>query len=150
MAVTINFYDKLVEYLGDGTMDMDDDTFKLALNTAYTFVATHNVWLDAGVSSTEIASANGYTTPGQNLTTPTWVETSGTVKFTAANVTWSASGGSIAATDAILYDDTVASPVVDNLICNIDFGATETAGDGTNFVVAWNASGIFTSVATDA
>lgn len=148
MAVTINFYDKLVEYLGDGTMDMDGDSFKLALmDSSHTFTSTNSVWAD--VSANDLGTANGYTAAGQALTTPTWVESSGTITFDAVDVTWTASGGSIAADDGVLYDDTPTSPA-DPLICSVDFDGTQTAGDGTDFVVAWNASGIFTFVATDA
>ncbi len=149
MAVTINFYDKLAEYIGDGTIDLDADTFKLELyNATHVFTATNNA--RANISANALATANGYTNPGQNLTSVTWVESAGSVTFDAADVTWSASGGSIAADDGVIYDDTVASPVVDALVCSVDFDGTQTAGDGTNFLVAWNASGIWVSSFTDA
>jgi hypothetical protein len=32
----------------------------------------------------------------------------------------------------------------------VDFDGDQTAGDGTNFLIAWNGSGIFTSQFTDA
>lgn len=142
MAVTISFYNQFIEYMGDNTIDMDGDTFKLELHNAYTFVATHDARAD--VTGTVLSTANGYTNPGQDLTTPTWVEASGTLTFDAADVTWTASGGAIGpATDAILYSDTATTPA-DALVCDVDFGASETAGDGTDFKVTWNASGIFT------
>lgn len=139
---TINRYNKLGEYMGDNTMDMDADTFTLALMTAsHTFTATNTVWAD--VSANEIASANGYTTPGQNLTTPTWVESAGTVTFDAVDVTWNATGAGITSTDAVLYDNTPAAPL-DPLMYSIDFEGSQTAGAGTDFKVTWDASGIFT------
>lgn len=142
MAVTINPYNKFGEYFGDSTIDLDGDTFKLALmGVAHTYTAANNAWAD--VSANEIASANGYTTPGQNLTSVTWVEAAGTVTWDAADVTWTASGGSIAASDGVIYDDTTTVPA-DALCFSVDFDGLQTAGDGTPFNVNWNASGIFT------
>lgn len=146
MAVTINFYDKLAEYVGDSTMDLDGDTFKLELyDTSHAFDATDTQRSD--VSANALATANGYTNPGQALSSVTWVESSGTVTFDAADVTWTASGGSIAASDGVLYDDTATN---DELCFSVDFDGNQTAGDGTNFVVSWNASGMWTSVFNDA
>lgn len=143
MAVTINRYNKFAEYMGDASIDLDADTFTLELyNSSHTFTATHNQRSD--ISANALATANGYTNPGFNLTSVTWVESGGTVTFDAADVTWTASGGSIAADDGVIYDNTVTVPVTDPLMWSVDFDGTQTAGDGTNFVVTWNASGIFT------
>lgn len=145
MAVTVNRYNKLVEYAGDNTMDLDADTFAIMLmNSSHVFTATNTVRTD--VSANQIATANGYTQAtgagtGKLLTSVTWVESSGTVTFDAADVSWTASGGSIAADDAVLFDDTAA---LDELMFSFDFGGTQTATDGGNFNINWNASGIFT------
>lgn len=140
MAVTINKYNKFAEYFGDGTIDLDNDTFKLALmDTGHTFTATNTVW--ANVSANELSTANGYTSPGQNLSSVTWTESSGTLTLDAADASWTASGGSIAASDGVLYSDTAAT---DELAFSVDFDGLQTAGDGTDFIVAWHASGIFT------
>ncbi len=142
MAVTINYYDLFMEYVGDGGIDLDTDTFKNELHNAYTFSAAHNARAD--VTGSALATANGYTNPGQNLSSVVWNTTSGTQKFDAADTSWTASGGSIGpATDAIVYSDTSTVPEVDLLMCNVDFGASETAGDGTDFKVTWHANGLF-------
>lgn len=39
-------------------------------------------------------------------------------------------------------------PAADLLVCDIDFGADETAGDGTDFKITFNAGGIFTITKT--
>lgn len=141
---TINRYNQFPEYFGDNGIDLDDDTFNLALmNATHTFTATDNDWTD--VSANDIGTGNGYTAAGQALTSVTWVESGGTVTFDAADVTWTASGGDIGpATDAVLYDDTSTVPVADLLAFSIDFEGSETAGNGTDFKVTWNGSGIFT------
>lgn len=142
MAVTIQFYDHFLEIMGDGTLDMDGDSFKLALMTSsHSFTSTHTQWTD--VSANEIAAGNGYTATGQTLTTVTWAQTSGTVKLDADDVPWTASGGAIATTrHGILYDDTHAN---DLLIASMDWDADKTPNDGDILTIKWDASnGIFT------
>lgn len=146
MAVTINRYNKFPEYFGDNTMDLDADTFTIILmNSTHVFTATNTVLAD--VSANEIPTGNGYTQQAKNLASVTWTESSGILTFDAADVTWTASGGPIPAsgdcTDAVIYDNTPASPL-DPLCYSIDFGQAESAGDGTNFNINFNASGIFT------
>ena len=146
MAVTINFYDKFLEYMGDGTIDLDGDTFDIILmNTSHTFTATNTV--KANISANEIATANGYTQGAEALTSVTWTESSGTLTFDAADPSWTASGGSIAASDSVIYSETAAS---DELMCSIDHDGNQTAGDGTDYIIALNASGIFSGSISDA
>lgn len=144
MAVTINRYNTFAEFIGDATIDLDADTFKAELyNSTHVFTATHDFRND--ISANALATANGYTNPGQNLASVTWVESAGTVTFDAADVTWTASGGSIGpADDGVIYDDSVAAPGIDALCFSIDFDGSQTAGDGTDFKITFNASGIFT------
>lgn len=142
MAVTINAYNHIQLIQGQKLVHLTTDTFKLALmNVSHVFTATHTAWTD--VSANELATANGYTSPGQNLGGLAWSETGGTATWDAANATWTASGGSIAATDGVLYDDTTTVPA-DALMFSIDFDGLQTAGDGTDFNVNWNLSGIYT------
>lgn len=85
----------------DGTFDIDSDTWKCAL-----FLSTSNV----GAASTtyagltnEHASANGYTTGGIAVTFTLAGTTSVTASF-ATNPVWTASGGSIVARFAVIYE----------------------------------------------
>lgn len=143
MAVTINFYNKFIEYVGDGGIDLDNDTFDIILmNSSHVFTATNTI--KANISANEIATGNGYTQGDKTLTTPTWLESSGTLTFDAADVTWTAAGGSIGpATDAVIYSETATTPA-DALMCSIDFDGAQTAGDGTDFKITFSVSGIFT------
>ena len=137
--VTINAYNQAIEFMGDGSIDLDTDTFKCELHSALTFTATHTQRSD--VSASAVATGNGYTSPGQNLASVTWGFSTDKTIFNAGNVSWAASGGSISGDDAVIYDDTHAS---DLLLFDIDFGATESAGDGTNFVIDFDyTNGIF-------
>lgn len=140
MAVTINFYNKFIEYFGDNTIDLDGDTFKCELHNSLTFTATHTQ--RSNVSASALATGNGYTNPGQNLTSVTWVESSGVVTFDSADVSWTASGGTIGpATDAVIYSDTATN---DELCWDVDFGESKSAGNGTDFKVVPDAAGWFT------
>jgi hypothetical protein len=84
-------------------------------------------------SDDELATGNGYTqdTKTTGTTTVALDNPSNYANMTFPTVTWSASGGSIGPSPgAILYDDTHADDVI---IGYIDFGAEQTATDGTTF-----------------
>jgi hypothetical protein len=86
----------------NGTFDLDTDTFKVAL-----FLSTSNIGAAsttyAGVTN-EHANANGYTTGGITVSPLILAgTTSVTVDFTTDPV-WTASGGSITARFAVLYE----------------------------------------------
>jgi hypothetical protein len=139
MPVAISVYNHTAARFADGS-NTATDTYKVKLLTAATFDATHTTL--AATGGTEVASGNGYTTGGAALTgVAVTTVTTNDAKFDANDVTWSAVGGSITASYAILYNDTDAN---DPPLAFIDFGGAESAGDGTNFLIVWNASGIFT------
>jgi len=87
--------------LVNGTFDLDSDSWKVGL-----FLSTSNIGASsttyAGVTN-EHAAANGYTTGGIAVTLVLAGTTSVTVSF-ATNPVWTASGGSIVARFAVLYE----------------------------------------------
>lgn len=125
------------KYLLDGTFDLDSDTFKMAL-----FQSTSNI----GASSTtyagltnEVANGNGYTTGGKSLSMT--VSGTTTVTVDCDDQTWTASGGSLTARFAVIYE------VGGNVLCYCLLDSTPadvTATDGNTLTVQINASGIFT------
>jgi hypothetical protein len=143
VAVTISLYNHTAKRFGSGENAVGD-TYKVKLLTAATFDATHTTL--AATGGTEVANANGYTTGGATLSgVAVTTITTNDAKFDADDVTWSASGGSITASYGILYDD---SDTDDPPVAFIDFGGSETASSGTDFLIVWNASGIFTWTVT--
>ena len=139
MAVTISLYNHTAKRFAEGSNAVGD-TYKVKLLTAATFDATHTTL--AATGGTEVANANGYTTGGATLgSVAVTTVTTNDAKFDANDVTWTASGGAITASYAILYNDTDTD---DPPVAFIDFGGSESAGDGTDFKIIWNASGIFT------
>ena len=125
--------------MGNNTIDMDSDQFKVALmDSNHSFVSTDTDF--SQVSTNEITAGNGYSSGGKLLSNTSWTESSGVVTFDADDVVWTASGGSIGpASHAVIYDDTATD---DKLVASITFDSAETAGDGTDFKLAFNSSGI--------
>lgn len=121
----------------NGTFDIDSDTWKMAL-----FLSSSNI----GAASTtyagltnEHANANGYTTGGTAVT----LSLSGTTTVTvdSTDATWTASGGSIVARFAVIYE------VGGNVLCYCLLDSTPadvTVTDGNSLTVQIHASGVFT------
>jgi hypothetical protein len=121
----------------DGTFDLDTDVFKMAL-----FTSTSNLGAStttyAGVTN-EVANANGYTTGGKTVTMTVTGTT--TVTVDCDDQVWTASGGSITARFAAIYES--AGDVL--CYCLLDSTPADvTATSGNTLTVAINASGIFT------
>src|SRR5258708_7508963 len=85
----------------NGQFDIDSDSYKCAL-----FLSTSNIGAAsttyAGVTN-EVAAANGYSTGGVAVTHVLAGTTSVTASF-SSNPTWTASGGSIVARFAVIYE----------------------------------------------
>lgn len=132
------FTNSTITNILNGTFDFDTDTFKVAL-----FLSTSNI----GAASTtyagltnEHANANGYTTGGAATT----VSLSGTTTVTidATDVQWTASGGSIVARWAVLYE------VGGNVVCYALLDSTpadDTTTNGNILAIQINASGVISA-----
>lgn len=123
--------------LASGDVDFDADVFKIILmQSGFSFNrATHDGYSD--VSASEVANGNGYTTGGNTLAGVSLTDnaTTNQTEITWNNSSWTASGGSIVASGAIIFDDTVTSPA-DVIIGYIDFGGDITTQDGGTFTIA--------------
>lgn len=129
--------------IGNGLIDLDGHTFKCALFTSASNANTLTNTL-LGDLTNQVANANGYTTGGVTLSNVTWVNASGTITFDCDNPEWIASGGSITARYAVIYDDTAASdPLL--CVCLLDTTPADvTATSGNALQIQINASGVFT------
>lgn len=131
------FTDEGRTQLINGTF-LDADSYKIAL-----FLSTSNI----GASSTtyagltnEHANANGYTTGGKSVTISRTGTTTVTVDSTDP-AAWTASGGSITARFAVLYE--VGGRVL--CYCLLDSTPADvTATDGNTLTISIHASGVFT------
>lgn len=125
-------------YILNGTFDWDTDSWKEAL-----FLSTSNI----GAASTtyagltnEHANANGYTTGGIACTITLAGTTTVTVDSTTDPV-WTASGGSIVARFAVLYE--VAGNVAAYFLLD-STPADVTVTTGNTLTISHSASGIYT------
>jgi hypothetical protein len=138
MAVTISLYNHTAARFASGA-NAASDAYKVKLLTAATFDATHTTLSATG--GTE-ASNTGYTAGGAPLANvAVTAVTTNDAKFDADDVTWTASGAALAASYAIIYND---SDTDDPPVAFIDFGGSFSADATKDFQLVWNASGIFT------
>ena len=95
-----------VENLAEKVHNLGSDTLKVMLtNTAPS--TSNSVKADI----TEIAAGNGYTAGGATITVASSAQSGGTYKLNIADVTFTASGGSMAPFRyVVLYNDTPTSP----------------------------------------
>ncbi len=135
-------YDSFKEKMADGALDMDDagaGVFKCALFTS-TLTPDQTDTLYSGLSN-EVANGLGYLTGGEALTSVTWVEATGTITWDAADISWTAAGGSIVARTAIIYDVTTSQLVAMCLMDNTPADITVT--DGNTLTLQLHANGVF-------
>jgi hypothetical protein len=116
------------------------DTLKIILlNNSHTFTATHDGY--ANVSANELAGGSGYTSGGETLAGQTITTDDGDAEgaFDATDEAWTSA--TFSAYHTVIYNDTVAAPTADPLICSIDFGGVQTVSSGT-LTIQWAAEGI--------
>jgi hypothetical protein len=136
---TLQLYNHTAQRFASGA-NSSTDTYKAKLLSAGTFDATNTTL--AATGGTEVANGNGYTTGGATLANvAVTTVTTNDAKFDADDVTWAISGGTVTAVAAVLYNDTDTN---DPPVAFIDFGGSRSVSSGNNFVLSWNANGIFT------
>jgi hypothetical protein len=148
MATFIKIND-WIKNMANGTVDVDGDTFRVALsNTAPASEASNPTSSGNGVLAnvTQISYTN-YTdslTVDRQLQSVTSAESGGTYTFDAADFTITASGGALATWRYLyVYDDTSTAPA-DALVAVWDQGSAISLASGETININWNASGLFT------
>lgn len=114
---SLTLFDAFALTIGDGTHDLDNDTFRLALITT---LPTANTATPTLSDFTQVAGGNGYTTGGELLTT-VYTVTGNTAVFrhTGGTITWTqnASGPTNIVAGLVYNVTNVSNPAV----CFIDF-----------------------------
>lgn len=120
---TVTLFNCFVEDAAEQVHDLSSDVLKVALtNTAPS--ASNTVLADI----TQIAAGNGYATGSVTATVDSSSQTGGVYTLTLSGVSWTASGGDIAANRwAVLYNSTAAG---DPLIAYADFGVSAVIANG--------------------
>jgi len=132
---SFNKFNAFVNDIASKVHNLGADTLKIMLtNTAP--VATNAVFGDL----TEIAGGNGYTAGGTQATLVSSSQSSGTYTLKLNNVTFTASGGSIATFRyAVLYNATPTTPLKP-LIGWYDYGTSLTVTLGNSFQVQFDST----------
>lgn len=132
--------------LANGEIDFDTHSFKINL---YSSSSNANTLTEATISeladiTNQLATANGYTQDTKAVTITT-ANASGTITVDeTSNPVWTASGGSITARYAVIYDDTHANDIP-VFVCLLDTTPADvTATDGNTLTITMNASGLVT------
>jgi hypothetical protein len=132
--------------LANGLIDFDTHSFKINL---YLSTSNANTLTAATIAqltdiTNQVATNFGYTQNTKAVTITT-ANSSGTITIDeTTNPVWTASGGSITARFAVIYDDTHANdmPV---FVCLLDTAPADvTATDGNTLTITMNASGVVT------
>jgi hypothetical protein len=126
--VDFNYFDSTAYEIAKGTHNLDSDTLMIGLSNASPS-PTNTVWADI----TEISAGNGYSAGGTAISSLAVSQVSDTGKLDGDNVTFTASGGSIAQFQyLVLYNDTAASK---QLLGYWDAGAAVDLYDGDEFTI---------------
>ena len=146
MAATAwTIHDDFINRLGNGIIDLDSDDIRMALFQSTSNAETESVGNFSQLTN-QTVSGNGYTTGGIRLTAVRWSELNGVNTFDANDITWTASGGSITAQIAVIYDNTDSNNTV---ICHSTLDPnTINITTGNSLTVQINAAGIFTADST--
>jgi hypothetical protein len=138
-------YNKISQFVADlnsKVHNMSADTLRALLtNTAP--VATNTV----KANLTEITAGNGYAAGGPAITITSATQTGGTLKEILADLTITASGGSIGPFRYVaIYNDTPTSPA-DPLIAWYDYGSSITLADGESLTIDFDGTNGFYQIA---
>ena len=135
-------FNKIADFVVNAVhnMDLESDQVAIALSNTAPGSETTNPTADGnGIlgNVTEIAYTN---CSSRNVTTSSSSQTSGTYKLVLADLTLTASGGSVGPFQYVyIYNDTVTSPA-DPLIGYYDYGSALTLNDGDSFTVDFSAA----------
>ncbi len=129
-----------VEYAVEA-MNLGSDTLIVALSNTDPTAGT-NVTADGNGVLANISQISYTNLSSRTLASVTSAQSSGTYKLGAADLTLTASGGSVAAFRyVVIYNDTVTN---DPVIGYYDYGSSLTLNDGDTFTIDIGSNGILT------
>jgi hypothetical protein len=127
-------YEPFVESLANKLIDAfgTTDTWKAAIHSDAPVVATDDELADL----TQV-TGSGYTAGGENITFNS-TRSGGTITATAVDTIWTAAAADWGAGRYVaIHDD---SSTTDRLMCDFDYGANFTLGNGETFTLDFGAS----------
>ena len=134
MASFVKF-ESFVEKVAEKEHNLGSDTLKILLAVDAPSASGDAVKADL---TSELGTANGYTSGGSAVTITGSSQTAGTYSLVGTDLVFTASGGQIGPFRyAVLYNDTSTG---DMLIGYWDYGSNVTLNDGETFTVDFGAS----------
>jgi hypothetical protein len=114
-------------------MDLESDQFVAALSNTAPASETSNPASDGNGILGNVTEVSYTNLSSRNITTTSSSQTSGTYKLVLADLTVTASGGSVGPFQYLyIYNDTVTSPA-DPILGYYDYGSALTLNDGDSF-----------------
>jgi len=142
MAATAwSIYNLAKKYLGNGTIQLGVNVFKVQLHQSASNASTFTLSTAASVTS-EVANGNGYVTGGKSLTSITWT-TGASAKqyaFDSADPIWTATGGTIPNIKFAVIKNSAGKLVCWSRLTTAQF----TLAQNNTLTIQMNAAGIFT------
>jgi hypothetical protein len=142
-------YAKAKLAIENGEIDFNAHTFKINLYLSTSncdTLTTHSALTDL---TNQVATNFGYTQNTKAVTIATSEAAGTTTVDETTNPVWTASGGSITARFAVIYDDTHADKIP-VLVCLLDTTPADvTATDTNTFTITQPANGLFTKSGAD-
>lgn len=133
-------YNSGKEHIGDATIDLDTDNFRMSLYTSASNAATATL-SSLGSLTNQVAEANGYSSSGQALSSVTWQSGASAteIRWDVGDVVWTAGGGAISAVKfAVIW----ASG--GNLLCYSQLSTAQfSISDGNTLTITISANGVF-------
>ena len=121
-------------------MDLESDQLAIALSNTAPGSESSNPTADGNGILGNVTQISYSNLSSRNLTTSSSSQSGGVYKLVLADLTLTASGGSVAAFRYVyIFNDTVSSPT-DPLIGYYDYGSSLTLNDGDTFTIDFNAS----------
>lgn len=142
-AGTFTFYNEFKKYLGDGSIDLDGDTWRMSLFTSASNFATATLSVISEVTN-EVAEANGYSSSGKALSGVTWATgaSAGEMRFDSTAVVWTGTGGAISNIKAAVVWKAGASAGARKLMGYMTLSTSQfTVGQGNTLTVTPSANG---------
>ena len=133
--------DAIKERIGNAEINLDTDTFKVALYQSTSNISTSSD--DATALTNEVGTTNtGYTAGGYTVT-PNWTRSGGTCTFDISDPTWTAGSANLTGRFAVLIDTT---PTPDRVVayCLLDNTPDDvTTTTGNTLTIQISGSGVF-------
>lgn len=139
------FYNEAKKYLLTGDIDLNTSTFRMSLHTSASNAATNTLSTKGSVDN-EVAEANGYSSSGKALGSLTWTAgaSASEMRFNAAALVWTATGGNIPNIRYAVIWIEGASAGSRKLLCRSALSTAQfTLTTGNTLTITPSANGIF-------